>query len=130
MNIVSCHSPKWASAEHTNIVVYITVSGLGEIPFGASKADPEPHGVDLYNRCIAGEFGEIAEYTPITFSEEQQASASRTYRDSLIAATDWTQLPDVPVALSTKWAVYRQALRDITAQPGFPATIIWPEKPL
>lgn len=35
-----------------------------EMPFGACSYDPMPHGVDLYNRAKAGEFGEVAPYVP------------------------------------------------------------------
>ena len=33
-----------------------------EMPFGATSYDPEPHGVDLFNRAVAGEFGEVAPF--------------------------------------------------------------------
>jgi len=51
----------------------------------------------------------------------------RNQRDSLLAATDWTALSDV--TLSEAWTTYRQALRDIPAQSGFPASVTWPTKP-
>jgi len=53
----------------------------------------------------------------------------RYTRDHLIAKSDWTQLPDIPQAITDKWQPYRQALRDITSQPGFPENIQWPEPP-
>lgn len=52
-------------------------------------------------------------------------------RDELLAACDWVvarafeQAVPVPAA----WAQYRQALRDITKQPGFPMSVVWPEAP-
>lgn len=52
----------------------------------------------------------------------------RAKRDRLIAATDWTQLPDVPLATKEAWANYRQALRDVTLQPD-PFNIVWPTAP-
>lgn len=52
----------------------------------------------------------------------------RAKRDRLIAATDWTQLPDVPLATKEMWANYRQALRDVTLQPD-PFNIVWPAPP-
>lgn len=52
----------------------------------------------------------------------------RAKRDRLIAATDWTQLPDVPLATKEAWAAYRQALRDVTLQPD-PFNIVWPVAP-
>lgn len=53
----------------------------------------------------------------------------RQQRDQLLAATDWTQLSDVPQAIKDKYAAYRQALRDVPQQPGFPNNIQWPVKP-
>lgn len=50
-------------------------------------------------------------------------------RSRLLAESDWTQLPDVPLATKAAWATYRQALRDITGQPGFPAVVEWPVPP-
>jgi hypothetical protein len=52
----------------------------------------------------------------------------RARRDALLAPTDWTQLPDVPLATKEAWATYRQALRDITNQPD-PTDIVWPTPP-
>jgi hypothetical protein len=48
-------------------------------------------------------------------------------RNTLLAISDWTQLADVPLTAEMKaqWATYRQALRDITDQPGFPDQINW-----
>jgi len=57
---------------------------------------------------------------------EQLAAAARAQRDSLLASTDWTQLPDVPQATREAYAVYRQALRDVPEQEGFPTDINWP----
>ena len=52
----------------------------------------------------------------------------RTDRDRRLADCDWTQLPDVPLETKEAWAVYRQALRDITEQPD-PFNIVWPVPP-
>ena len=62
---------------------------------------------------------------------DNQAQAVRDKRDKLLADTDWTQTDDAPLSSEDKESVrkYRQALRDITAQSGFPQKIVWPEKP-
>ena len=52
----------------------------------------------------------------------------RNQRNRLLAACDWTQVADAPVD-ATAWAAYRQALRDITTQEGFPTSVVWPEEP-
>jgi hypothetical protein len=53
----------------------------------------------------------------------------RAQRDGFLFSSDWTQLPDVPLATKEAWAAYRQDLRDITAQSGFPLNINWPTAP-
>ena len=60
--------------------------------------------------------------------DAEQAKSVRATRDAKLAECDWTQVADAPVD-KTVWATYRQALRDVTAQEGFPWTIEWPEQP-
>jgi len=55
--------------------------------------------------------------------------AERQKRNQLLNECDWTQGRDVPESLSATWAPYRQALRDVPSQTGFPRSIIWPKKP-
>ena len=59
------------------------------------------------------------------------AASARQKRDRLIAVTDYLVTPDYPIEPDrlAKVKIYRQALRDIPEQSGFPRTIIWPEKP-
>lgn len=62
---------------------------------------------------------------------EQQAQTIRGTRDKLLSDTDWTQTDDAPVSADDREAMrqYRQKLRNITAQSGFPSSVKWPEKP-
>ena len=55
------------------------------------------------------------------------ADEARALRDSLLAATDWTANSDV--TMSDDMRAYRQALRDVPAQAGFPDNVTWPVKP-
>ena len=59
------------------------------------------------------------------------ANSARQKRDRLIAATDYLVTPDYPISDDrlAKVKIYRQALRDIPEQAGFPRTITWPKKP-
>lgn len=66
--------------------------------------------------------GEIAERT------QSQADGVRGGRDDLLVKSDWTQVADAPVDKAA-WATYRQELRDITEQEGFPWTVQWPLVP-
>ena len=60
---------------------------------------------------------------------ERASWRARAERDRRLTESDWTQLPDIPDATKLKWQAYRQALRDVTAQPGFPERIEWPVAP-
>ena len=64
----------------------------------------------------------------IAVKDAEQAKAVRADRTKRLADSDWTQLSDAPVT-GTAWATYRQALRDITSQAGFPWEITWPDAP-
>ena len=55
------------------------------------------------------------------------ASDIRNHRNIVLAETDWMALSDT--TMSPAWASYRQALRDITEQAGFPYSVVWPTKP-
>ena len=61
-------------------------------------------------------------------SVAQLSEEARDKRNALLTASDYTQLADSPRDKQT-WATYRQALRDITDQGGFPETIVWPVEP-
>jgi hypothetical protein len=52
-------------------------------------------------------------------------------RERLLIDSDWTQIPNGPLTLEKKeaWATYRQALRDIPEQSGYPLNIVWPTPP-
>ena len=56
------------------------------------------------------------------------ATQARAERDIRLTASDWTMISDAPVDQSA-WATYRQALRDVPAQAGFPENIVWPTRP-
>jgi hypothetical protein len=62
-------------------------------------------------------------------ADSRKAAEMRTERNTKLVATDWTQVSDVPQTLKDNYVSYRQALRDIPAQSGFPWTITWPDAP-
>jgi hypothetical protein len=64
----------------------------------------------------------------IAAKDAEQAKSVRQQRGEKLKDSDWTQVADAPVDQAA-WATYRQALRDVTAQSGFPWTIEWPVAP-
>jgi len=91
-----------------------------------------------YTRYV---LGPIFTDTPESSAEEQEAlyraqkyaeraSVVRANRNVLLTESDWTQGKDIPDSISTPWATYRQGLRDLPDQEGFPWDVTWPEKPV
>lgn len=90
-------------------------------------------------RYHATQDGDIA-FTPVEEAEwdahevawaagarDRKAAQVRAERSAKIAACDWRMLTDSPA--NAEWKVYRQALRDVPGQPGFPEKVVWPVAP-
>lgn len=112
---VGCPSDIGVSSEHVYAidVAYVHDGRLYAIPIA-----PSPH--------------HTFDYTTKTWKDPRTPATQwpvvRRQRDALLAQSDWTQLPDVPLATKEAWAVYRQQLRDVTGQPD-PFAIVWPQAP-
>ncbi len=52
-------------------------------------------------------------------------------RNKMLYSTDWTQIPNNPLTSEKQqeWATYRQELRDVPEQQGYPYTVVWPVPP-
>ena len=61
---------------------------------------------------------------------ERKAKLIRQQRDALLSETDYLMMPDYPMSELARenLKVYRQALRDVPEQPGFPNSVVWPIK--
>jgi hypothetical protein len=76
-----------------------------------------------------------AEYTQATVDAQTQLSGLqnvvRNQRNTLLAKSDWTQAADIPFSSEQKaeWVTYRQALRDLPSQSGFPTNVVFPTEP-
>jgi len=93
--------------------------------------DPEPHNNET---AVDEETGEtyktgrwVIGYTVVNKPQDEAEDAVRNQRNRLLQDTDWMALSDN--TMSPAWASYRQALRDITDQAGFPYAVEWPTKP-
>lgn len=66
-------------------------------------------------------------------STKDKIDAIRQRREVALSSSDWTQLPDVqavmPIEEQQMWKKFRQQLRDITTQPGYPDNVEWPQRP-
>jgi hypothetical protein len=63
--------------------------------------------------------------------DAKAAESVRTQRDAKLAESDWMVIKsaETGIALAAEWAAYRQALRDIPSQAGFPNEVVWPVAP-
>ena len=60
-------------------------------------------------------------------ADTRAATSAREERDKLLSETDWMGNSDV--TMSSAWTTYRQALRNVPAQSGFPTDVTWPVEP-
>lgn len=65
------------------------------------------------------------------YKPENVEARARETRNVLLEETDYILMPDYPITEEQReaWIAYRQALRDLPEQEGWPTDIIWPEKP-
>jgi hypothetical protein len=119
--------------------MYPNVSGplddLYDVVFEGPQAQPTRYQVSFADGIaeIGGKW--YTKYSVVDMDDEakaikdaEQAEKTRSQRTDKLKDSDWTQVADAPVDQAA-WATYRQALRDITSQAGFPWTINWPVAP-
>lgn len=83
----------------------------------------------LLTQCV--ENGVLAAKLPEPPNYDDAVNVAIPQRNELLYASDWTQIPNNPLTAEKQqeWAVYRQELRDITIQAGYPFNIVWPVQP-
>lgn len=103
---------------------YHVVDNGGEVPDGATVEI----GVD---KVTETRLYRAKTQEEIDRETEEKKTLVRRDRNSRLTACDWTQLDDTPLSNIDKanWADYRQALRDVPSQPGFPNNVVWPPQP-
>ena len=106
--------------------------GTDEKPEIVQKLRPKSAPWSIDNEEAVKKDAYNGEVTVVTVEDAPlTAEEARTERNKLLEESDWTQVLDAPIDAETREAyrVYRQALRDIPEQEGFPGTITWPEMP-
>jgi len=104
------------------------------VPVYANRTSDSEFERELNQRIEDGEFGEIAfppsDYRthPLTMIERDEQAKEK--RDELLLKSDWTEsATHLSAAQKADWKVYRQELRDVPDQPGYPWEVVWPTKP-
>ena len=118
---------------------YVFRIDTGEV-IAAAETTAELAGFVNNANGITYEPGPVRDWTYLTIADGaitidtvEWASVRRAERDLRLVGSDWTQLMDITDALlpgtQAQWATYRQELRDVPAQAGFPETVTWPVEP-
>lgn len=106
-----------------------------EVPFWASEISEDSFSKEMYARLNSGEFGEVgfppSLYRTIPPTQQQLEVEVREKRDSMLLKSDWTQTSDciLPANKKEEWKAYRQKLRDLPNQIGFPYDVDYPTQP-
>ena len=128
MDYTDVTHPVYATAGGSAISCLVTFTQFAQpVPFLAMASDPEPHGQRIFAELAAGKYGPVLDFQPPP--RDVLAGTVRSARNALLSACDWTQGADIPATTRAAWQPYRQALRDITRQTGFPLDIHWPDAP-
>jgi hypothetical protein len=130
-------------ADNPNVSFPSPLTEEDVLPFGVRDVlTTPPPNIDYffnaYPKAVEGVNGWIEEWEIFPASQEEidarigsQEAGVRAERDRLLTESDWTQVPDAVNAGADidAWADYRQQLRDVSKQQGFPWEVEWPEPP-
>lgn len=87
---------------------------------------------DEFTKCVDGVVQELSETEITNLYYDKNLDDFREERNSKLAASDWTQVPDSPLSdvVRIQWQTYRQQLRDMPQADGFdPLNPTWPTSP-
>ena len=118
---------KWNSQDTIDCVVEIEETGE-LVPFTATPYDPEAYGRELFKMLSTKYAAQV-----VACSDQERyddAASDVKYRRAVeLNNSDWIANSDVELENHLEWLQYRQDLRDITSQPGYPFDVQFPERP-
>jgi len=130
MKIENIRNPKWADNNHTNIIIDIDLNGE-TVPFVASPHDCTDYGPKIYQDCIDGKYGKIAEFSvPEKTMEELEAHAKSELDRRLqsLMTTENQALAEVDDDFKKSYKMKIKELLDVKKQKGWPGNVIWPDE--
>lgn len=110
--------------EAAQFVSVLPADAICRRPVGEDGKTADEAGLHFCLKSFGYPLGELKQ-------DADYAEEAREKRNALIAETDFMAMPDYPLDAEKKAAVlaYRQALRDVPEQTGFPRQVDWPVKP-
>jgi len=132
---VAPQTEEWLNAHGADVVLEGPQATGGTVYQYSQRSGVEQLDGKWYTKYVLGPIFTDGETTAAeqetaykAMKDAEQATSVRRSRTEMLKDCDWTQIAD-STADKTTWATYRQALRDITTQTGFPWTITWPTQP-
>lgn len=110
------------------------IAELAPFPTPPSLKEDKYNKVGFEYKKVKGKWTREAVLIPVDEKEVEKrwtdkCNEVRNKRNALLAESDWTQLEDIDKKVRDKYKVYRQQLRDITNQDGFPFSVVYPAVP-
>jgi hypothetical protein len=128
----------------TSFPAVLTPELVAPFGFGMFEYSQIPEPAHHYDKAVEapairdaqGVWRQVWELVPMSEAERlkadhDQAAIMRHARDMALTRSDFSQMADAPSWVDqAAWAQYRQALRDVPQQGGFPWQVSWPEPPI
>ena len=130
MKIENIQNPRWANSSHTLITVDLDLNGE-TVLFVASPTDCTDYGPKIYQDCLDGKYGDIAEFSvPEKTTEELEglAKSELDRRLQSLMTTENQALAEVDDDFKKSYKMKIKALLDVKKQKGWPGNVIWPEE--
>lgn len=130
MKIENIRNPKWADSNHTAIIVDIDLNGE-TVPFVASPNDCTDYGPKIYQDCLDGKHGKIADFSvPEKTMEELEglAKSELDRRLQSLMTTENQALAEVDDDFKKSYKMKIKELLDVKKQKGWPRNVVWPDE--
>ena len=131
MKIKNINTPRWGDSGHTGIIVNLDINGE-PVTFVARQDDCTDYGPQIYQDCIDGKYGEIAEYAPPERTREELESIAQVELDirlKEVMTTENQALAEIDDEYRTEYKAMIKELLAVKTQKGWPENIEWPVKP-
>ena len=127
--ITDIKNPRWVDDEKTKIIVDCKLADGEEVTFVASPNDCTDYGPEIYQDCIDGKYGPIAEFSaPEKTTEELEglAKSELDRRLQSLMTTENQALAEVDDDFKKSYKMKIKELLDVKKQKGWPGNVVWP----
>jgi len=129
--ITDIRNPRWADDEKTKIIVDCKLADGEEVTFVASPNDCTDYGPKIYQDCLDGKYGKIADFSvPEKTMEELEALAKSELdrRLQTLMTTENQALAEVDDDFKKSYKMKIKALLEVKKQKDWPRNVVWPNE--